>query len=120
MYGNLTPSVGNADFRISTQKSAPASLSLGLVTNSQMVTPFDTFGLGILMNVNLYAATEVYSLDIPTDALGHGSVAVPIPNNPSFSGKHYYGQVISYWPSGPCSPSPINLSSSFGLDILIQ
>jgi hypothetical protein len=119
MYGNIWPAVGNANFRISTMSSAPNSLALGLICSSKLAPPSDVFGLGFLLDIDLLASAEVYELDIPTDALGRGSVSVPIPNNAGFVGKQYFGQVISYWANGPCSPGPIQLSSSYGLKIVI-
>jgi hypothetical protein len=119
MYGNIWPVIGNTNFRITTMNSAPNSLALGLICSEKLAPPSDVFGLGFLLDVDLLTSAEIYQLDIPTDALGRGSVSVPIPNNAGFVGKQYFGQVISYWGNGPCSPGPINLSSSYGLKIVI-
>lgn len=110
-----------ADSNSPMRRSAPASsLLLGLVTDVPLLIGFDQLGSGVIMHVNILASTEMILLDVPSAPDGYGHVTTGIPNSPALVGKHYYFQSLSYWGGSPCNPSPIGLSSSLGLDILIQ
>ncbi|MBL8695176.1 MAG: hypothetical protein JNJ88_13870 [Planctomycetes bacterium] len=112
------PSVGNV-FNLESNRGPANSLALGLIGNAQDLAGFDYFGVGIQIHTNVFLSTELYTLDVPTDAAGNSSVPITVPNNPVFSGLHYYASLVYGW-LGPCAPSTFGLSSSRGLDLLIQ
>ena len=101
---------------------AGGNLGLLLVTDSQDPNPngTDVFGIGAQLLVDFFAATEIYGLDMPSDALGYGSTDSPLPANAGLVGKKYYAQVLWAWPGGSCSLPPFNLSMTSGVEITIQ
>lgn len=114
---NSAPAIGNAGFALVCDKAPASSLGLCLVANAQDVSGSDPFGLGVLLHVNLFAATEVQSLDFVSDAAGTGTAAAAIPNNAFLVGLHYFAQALWVWPPQTCAPSTFGLSTSDGLDI---
>jgi hypothetical protein len=62
--------------------------------------------------------TEIYTLNVNSDASGVGRGKAGIPNNPFFIGKTYYAQVLWLWPSSYSLP-PHNLSTTTGLAFTI-
>jgi hypothetical protein len=117
-FTGSAPSVGNANFAFTESHVPPGVLSLGLVSSAFEASGNDPFGIGVIFLVNLVQASEVYTLDVASDASGHGYVKVAIPNNPSFVGKTYYYQAISYW-GGICQVGPLGFSSSNGIAMTI-
>ncbi|MBI3818926.1 MAG: VCBS repeat-containing protein [Planctomycetes bacterium] len=116
---NSAPAVGNLQFAF-VADNAPRNLpGLLLVTDSQG-TGNDPFGLGIQLWVDLFAALEIYGLDMPADAGGAAFAPAPIPNNPSLSGNQYYAQGIFLENDFErCSASPLHLAASAPLHITI-
>lgn len=111
--------IGNPNFRLLTYFAPVNSLGLVIVTDSQDFAGSDPFGINLLMHVDFALATEVLSYDMNSGAPGIGELNVAIANDNSLVGKKYYAQSIWYWP-GACVPSPLELSSSDGLEVEIQ
>jgi hypothetical protein len=58
--------------------------------------------------------------DQVSDASGVGVTPIPLPNFPTLVGVSATFQTFSYWPTGPCSPSVFNLSSSTAVTVTVQ
>jgi hypothetical protein len=115
------PHIDNPAFTLTTTNVPALALGLGLVTDSPDLFGSDPFGLGILLHVDFFFATptEIYSLDMTSDASHLGSVTTVIPNNPILIGKNYFAQ--SLWVETACVMGTVaNLSSSRGLQIVIE
>lgn len=112
------PNIGNAQFTITCTSAPLSSLGVCLVANAADVPGSDPFGLGVLLHLNLFAATEIISFDIVSDATATGYATVAIPNDNSLIGHVYYAQVL--WVESACvMNTQYNLSSSRGLSITI-
>ncbi|MBL8693682.1 MAG: FG-GAP repeat protein [Planctomycetes bacterium] len=113
------PKVGNTLFGVATTNAPPSSLGLTIATDSQDLAGSDPFALGISLHVDFFLASEVYALDMPSDAQGRGFTALPLPNTAALVGKSYYLQSIWAWP-GACAAPPYNLSASKAVQVVIQ
>jgi len=110
------PQVGNAAFALHTDNGPPSSL--GLLLLADVSSPgVDPFNLGVTLLVDLFASGTVLAGDINVDALGNADVPLPVPGDPGLAGLTINGQGLFGWLSGPCSPSPANLSSTNGIAI---
>ncbi|MBI3818708.1 MAG: FG-GAP repeat protein [Planctomycetes bacterium] len=117
---NSPPSIGNAGFAFTTNKGPANALGLGIVGNAALPNGGDPFGIGVSLGIDLILSTDVYTFDHYTDALGYGAGAIGIPNNPAVVGQTYYAQVLSLWPAANCTPSPLGLSTSRPVSLIIQ
>jgi hypothetical protein len=116
---NHAPMAGSPHFAVTCDHAPPSSLGLCLVADAPDLAGSDPFFLGIALHVNLFAASEVLSFDLASDASGIGlTVNTAIPNDAALIGKTYYAQALWLWTS--CSLPPFNLSTSRGLAITIQ
>lgn len=113
------PKIGEAAFALTCTNGPVGSIGLGLVTDSADINGSDPFGLGVLLAVDLFAATEILGLDFIPDTTGFLTANAPIPHNTSLIGKRFYAQALSLWPGSTCVPSPLGLSTSQGLAIII-
>lgn len=116
------PKINNPNFALTGTAAPAGSLGLCLVTDVAYPSGYDAFGLGFQVLLDLTNSTELYVFDAASDATGYGTAAAPIPNDPTLVGRHYYGQLIWYFPAGSCTPnpSPFGLTSSEGLDLLLM
>jgi hypothetical protein len=115
---NHAPTIGSPDFAVTCNHCPPSSLGLALLANAQDLAGSDPFAIGVLLHVDLFAATDVIALDATSDAAGNGAtVGAVIPNNPALVGATYYASEVWAWSS--CALPPFNLSSSRGLAITI-
>lgn len=114
------PFTGSTTFGYRVNHAPANALGLLLVTDSQDPNPngTDVFGVGVQLLVDFFLATEIYGLDITSDALGYGALDTPITNNPALAGLEYYAQTVWAW-TGGCSLPPFGLSASTGLKIKI-
>ncbi|MBL8695183.1 MAG: hypothetical protein JNJ88_13905 [Planctomycetes bacterium] len=117
---NASPKIGNATFALVGDKAPALSLGLGLIADAQAYRGIDPFGVGVLLHVDLLAATQVLALDVPSDAAGHSVSTVPIPNDPTLVGKDFFAQLLWAWPTATCVLPPYNLSSTNGVALKIQ
>lgn len=118
--GTSAPNVGNLQFALRCTNAPRNSLGLLLVTDLADITGNDPFSLGALFHVNIPGALELYTFDIVTDSAGLGVVPTSIPNNPTFSGKSYFGQILFIEaPIESCSLSLLGVVTSVGLSIAI-
>ncbi len=114
---NHAPMLGSPHFVFTCDNAPPSSVGTCLVTDVQDLDGTDT-GLGVLLHVDLRAATEIAAFDFPSDALGNGrTVGSGIPTRASLLGKTYYVQALWSWTS--CSLPPHDLSTSQGLALTI-
>ncbi|MBL8694110.1 MAG: FG-GAP repeat protein [Planctomycetes bacterium] len=109
--------INSPHFGITCNNAPPSSLGLGILANAQDAAGSDPFGIGVLLHVNLFAATEIITLDFFSDALGNGLAAAPIPNASALVGNTYYAMALWAWTT--CSLPPYNLSTSKGLAITV-
>jgi hypothetical protein len=120
LTGDSSPKVGNVGFEIRGDNAPPSSTTLVIVCDAADVAGTDSLGVGVLLHVDLFAAGEILAFNGVSNASFTTTSAVPIPNNPNLVGMTYFAQEIALWAGGPCSPSPLGLSSSAGLAISIQ
>ena len=90
-----------AAFALICDKAPAASLGLAIVADAQDASGSDPFGLGVLLHVDLTAATLVLPLDIASDASGNATVVCPIPNSPALAGQSFYGMALWAWGACP-------------------
>lgn len=114
------PTIGNITFGYRVNHAPANALGLLLIANAQDPNPngTDTFGIGVPMLVDFFSATEVYGIDITSDAFGFGATDTAIANNVNLKGLHYYAQTVWAW-AGACSLPPFNLSGSSALKVTI-
>jgi len=118
MSATTSPSVGASDFALMTTACPPSSLGLLLVTDAADFPGSDPFFLGLMLHVNIAAATQVGALDIVSNTFGLASSG-NLPIAPALLGQTFYAQSIWAWTT--CStPSPYALSSSNGLALTVQ
>lgn len=118
LVANSVPDIGNVNFRYGANRAPASSLGLLLASDSKSPSGSDPFGIGIALYVDLFAATEVFALDMVSDAAGFAQFASPLAANPALVGKKYFLQVLWAWNS--CALPPYGLSASHGLEITIQ
>ncbi|MBL8693948.1 MAG: FG-GAP repeat protein [Planctomycetes bacterium] len=111
------PMINSPSFAITCNNAPPSSLGLGILADAQDAAGSDPFGIGVLLHVNLFAATEIITLDFLSDGSGNGLAAAPIPNAPALVGNTYYAMALWAWST--CSLPPYNLSTSQGLAITV-
>lgn len=110
--------IGDPAFLFYCKNAPQGALGLGLITDVADVAGSDTFGLGVLLHVSLVQSTEIIPFDFISDLTGTGIALSAIPNDTNLVGRHYYAQGIWYWTT--CPLPPMNLSSSDGIEIIIQ
>ena len=123
MDANGPPKVNTPGFVLCSTNAPHNSLGLGLITDSQDLAGSDPFGIGIELQVDFFAATQVLSFDITSDPGGSGAAATPIPNNSNLAGGSFYAQTV--WiedvaDGQATGPSPFHLVSSIGMKMTIQ
>jgi len=111
------PMINSPHFGITCNNAPQSSLGLGILANAQDAVGSDPYGIGVLLHVNLFAATEVITLDFLSDASGNGLAAAPIPNASALVGNTYYAMALWAWTT--CSLPPYNLSTSQGLAMTV-
>lgn len=116
---NAVPKINNPSFAFVGHGAPPSALGLLLATDSQDLAGTDVFNLSLPIHVDFINATEVYGLDMFSDANGFNLAPAPLPNDAGLIGKNYFAAAVWFFP-GPCLPSPVGLSSSHGLQITIQ
>lgn len=112
------PNVGNSQYGvISTQ--AP-KCALGILVGGDLPLPggADSFGIGVMLHVDLMGSTTIAAADIRSDLDGVARMAVPIPSVPALAGASLCLQALWAWDD--CVPSPYGLSSSRGIALVIQ
>lgn len=115
-----TPKVGQATFGLSTYSAPPLALGVGIVSNLQDLAGSDPFFVGALLHVAFAGATELYAVDMLSNANGLAQVAIPLPNSAALAGKQYFAQSLWAWPGAYCTLPPYQLSTSDGLSFVIQ
>lgn len=117
-----TPAIGSQSFGFSITNTPPNSMGLLIITDAPDFVGSDPFGLGAILYVNLFAATQVYALDIPSDVGLTGFCPAPLPNHLSLVGQQFAAQSLwleSVPDGGSCSASPFHLVSSKAMRITI-
>ena len=66
---NHAPVINNPSFAITCDNAPPSSLGLGIVADAQDLTGSDPFFIGVLLHVDLLAATEILTFDFISDGL---------------------------------------------------
>lgn len=112
-----TPKAGLAGYRFLASNAPATSLGLVLAADAAHLAGADLLGVGILLHVDLLAATSLETFDIASDATGQAATA-PFTIPPSLAGQTFYAQSIWAWTT--CTLPPFGLSSSNGLVLVIQ
>ncbi|MBL8694443.1 MAG: VCBS repeat-containing protein [Planctomycetes bacterium] len=112
-----SPEVGNAGFEVHCTHAPANSVGLALLTDSLDVPGSDPFGIFVMLHVDLFAATQIAALDMPSDSAGHGSVALPIPNVAALASQTFGIQALWAWSPTICTPTPFGLSTSDALQL---
>lgn len=106
-------------FGMSCYAAPPASLGLLLITNVLSPIGSDPLQLGLTFYTDLATSTEIYGLDMPSDALGHGMAQLNIPMASPLIGKSYAMQGLWAWSPSACQPSTYGLSATRGFSFTI-
>jgi hypothetical protein len=102
---NHAPMVNSPHFANTCDHAPPSSLGLCLVADAQDAAGSDPFGVGVLLHVNVFTATEVLAFDVVSDGSGNAlTVSTAIPNNAALVGKTYFAQAIWVWTTCPLPP----------------
>lgn len=117
LTANRAPELGAPDFTILGDHAPASSLGLCLVTDSKDASGSDPFGIGVVLHVDFLFATEVYALDITSDALGNAAAPAPLPTSPALAGASYTACAVWAW--GACPLPPYQLSSTRGIELKI-
>ncbi|MBI3820938.1 MAG: hypothetical protein HY286_19795 [Planctomycetes bacterium] len=116
LFAESPPNINNASFELRCS-NAPAS-SLGILLISDQAIDGDPFGLGLNLLVDL-TSPAFFPLDMSSDASGMGYISTGIPIDTNLIGQVFYLQALWLWSAGPCTPSPLGLSSSNRLNITL-
>jgi hypothetical protein len=115
---------GDASFKLHVYDCMPNWPGLTWVTDA--ADPFggtDYYGIGLPLLVSPFG-NEFIGLDCFADANGIGTAYAPIPDNPILKNLTYYVQTACLWPEpqflNGCLPSPLRISTSNLLTIVIQ
>jgi hypothetical protein len=98
----------------------PNSLGLVLITDVPDQFGSDPFGIGVLLHVDLFASTQLITLDAFSDPFGAGGAVANIPNNAALVGQTYFVQILWAWPTSTCFIPPFGLSTTNGLAMTIN
>jgi len=112
-----SPEIGNAGFEVHCTHAPANSVGLALLTDSLDVPGSDPFGIFVTLHVDLFAATQIAALDMLSDAAGHGSVSLPIPNVAALASQTFGVQALWAWSPTICTPTPFGLSTSDALQL---
>jgi hypothetical protein len=105
--------------RVLTSGAPPGGIGWGIVAVAPIAAGADPFGLGVKLHVDLLAG-PAFVFAQRADAAGVASRLFPIPADPQLTGAAIPLQSLWPWPAlAPCDPSPLSLSSSRGLQVLI-
>lgn len=118
---NKTPSIGTLDFELRVNHVPNVGLGGLIVSDLANVAGADLLGISVNLHVGIEGATSFDIFDFTT-ATGAGVTAsIPIPPDAGLVGARFYLQAMFYWQDGnPCAPSPLGLSSSAGLALIVQ
>lgn len=111
------PNIGNNHFGIVCTGAPPRSLGLALAADAFDPNGNDAFGLGFSVYIDLANAASVVFFDVSSDAAGYGGGIYSIPNDPQLVGSLFLVQMFWLW--NFCNPSPLHLSSSTALGVVI-
>lgn len=120
LTANSAPRIGSTTFGVKCDKTPSLSLGMCMITDAQDYVGSDPFGIGVLLHVDLLAATQVIAVDVNSGAHGISMTILPVPNVPSLVGQKFYAQILWLWPSTVCTLPPLNLSTSTALELTIQ
>lgn len=119
MDATVAPQPGAAGFALTCTRAPANGFGVLLTSSSVDALGSDPFGLGVLVHVGI-ASPAVYSI-VPlfADADGYATRALPIPADPQLVGLSAHFQAGFAW-NGPCVPSPLSLSTSDALSVVVQ
>ncbi|MFN0207193.1 MAG: FG-GAP repeat domain-containing protein [Planctomycetota bacterium] len=120
LTASAEPKVNTPNFGFTSTNAPPNSLGLLIATDIPDFSGMDIFGIGAVIHLNVAASTEIFLLDIISDASGTGFAPVPIPNNPSIIGNQYYAQSLWYESTAKCTPSFLGFVTSIAVGLQIQ
>jgi len=110
--------VGSTDFSVIATGAPPSSLGLLLFADAASVAGVDPFGLGVLSHLDFATLSVLFAFDVRSDGHGYATAPIPIVSDPAVAGLTLDAQTWWFWKS--CPPSPLGLSTSRGLAIVLQ
>jgi glucose/arabinose dehydrogenase len=112
-----SPNILNPGESINASNGPPGTNAIGIIGGAALPVGSDPLAIGVEVLVDLTPGT--YTLyETPVAPNGIATLATPIPNAPALIGLTFYAQNFFVWSS--CSPSPLNISSTQGLQVTIQ
>ena len=102
------------------RRADPGAAGLLLLATDGDVAGSDPFGLGVILHVDL-AAGPLFTLPAQADSAGLAALALPVPASPALADEVLDFQFV-FLPSSPapCAASPLGLTSSRGLRVVVQ
>lgn len=114
-----TPRAGNAGLVLWADRAPVGGFGLGLLGSVADVAGSDPLGLGALLHVGVQPPALLATLGVVIDGSGRAATPLPLPVLPGLAGSAWHVQDVFAW-AGPCVPSPLGLSTSPGLTLVIQ
>jgi hypothetical protein len=110
------PSVGNTAFALTSGNAAPNTVGVFAAAGAGLPSPLPVFGVGVWID----PTTLLITATVVSDALGVGSVPMPIPNNPTLAGLQFFAQFLWLSPTTAPPCPPLGWSATPALGIVIQ
>lgn len=120
LHAGTAPKVNANPFVLECMNAPPNAAGVLIIANAGDLTGSDPLGIGALLHLDFFQATEVFSLNFTTSTSGTGTVTTQIPNVPALVGKTYFAQSLAIAPPGQdCAGGSLKLLSSMGLALTI-
>lgn len=114
------PTVGAADFAVRATGAHPETPGFALLSPGTDTQGSDPLGLGLITHVDIFSGS-FFLFSAQSDAAGLARAPMPIPPIPGLA-TQVLGMQFAWLPPSPapCSTSPLGLTSSRGLRVVIQ
>ncbi|MBL8695390.1 MAG: SBBP repeat-containing protein [Planctomycetes bacterium] len=120
LAAHSTPKLNNPHFALTCANAPRGANGILIYSSAPEPVGVDSLGIGALSHIQILGASLGW-LDLSAPPQGTSTTKLPIPNSPHFLGLKVYAQAFWLWPaSQPCPQLPFGLSSSNGLEIVIQ
>jgi hypothetical protein len=116
MYASGSPSIGNNNYFLLATNAPGSTLGLGLIADAALPSGADSLGVGVIVYIDFFAATQFMALDMPSNGHGDAYSPAPIPNDPQLVGQVFVAQSLFIEsPFATCTPGLFGLESSRAL-----
>ncbi|MFN0205204.1 MAG: hypothetical protein ACKVS6_02685 [Planctomycetota bacterium] len=113
-------SISANNFQFICDHAPPNALGAVIVSDQPDQFGYETLGLGVSFHVG-FSSSAFIGIDINSDKWGTGkTLPISLTGATMLTGMRLYAQAVWQWPSTICSPSPANLSTSNGIEIIVQ